>query len=184
MGFEIRQDARFHDGSPIEASDVVASLGAYIQNSMGLLSDAFIARFQIINNHSFSIKLSEPSTSFLRDLHWPILPRQIALEYSSPRHPVEPVGSGQFLLKRSEKEFRLVPSRKDSDAGATIVPRFFPTADEVWNAALTKAIDCALGLSQSQLRSLKIFLTFIPIRSDHPILFTRPLITNLSRSWT
>jgi len=96
MIFQLRQDATFHDGSPVEAKDVKWSFdralnaGGFplIQMGAGSLTDP--AQFEAVDTHTFRVTVPDGNKLALPDLAVPIpivMNMDLALEHATKEDP-------------------------------------------------------------------------------------------------
>ncbi len=103
----VRDDIRFHDGTPLTARDVIFTIG--------LLQDADLKSplrgnwtgvlIEELGEYEFNIILNEPYIPFIENLTFGILPRHIWNELPTEQIPfsqrnTEPIGSGPFRIKQ------------------------------------------------------------------------------------
>jgi peptide/nickel transport system substrate-binding protein len=102
------RDARFSDGHPVTADDVVYTLGSILaQKSGSRLRQRFIddglVSMDIVDDHHLVFTLSHPHAPFITDLDVGILARP------RPGDPATPLGAGAFVLdERRGDTFRFV----------------------------------------------------------------------------
>lgn len=97
--FKLRQNAKFSDGSPVTAADVVFSLNATkekSQNYKGML--AGISDAQAVDDHTVKVTLAGPDNIFMSGLIWAyILPVDFK-GMSEEDFFAKPISSGPFVL--------------------------------------------------------------------------------------
>lgn len=103
--FEIRKGVRFHDGSPLDARDVVYTLKSLMDPGLGSPYGAVlrekIASVKTSGGHAVAIFLKAPYAAFLSDLIVPVRSRK-----AGRKNPL--MGSGPFRFAgRSVNEIRL-----------------------------------------------------------------------------
>ncbi|MFN8701210.1 MAG: ABC transporter substrate-binding protein, partial [Rhodospirillales bacterium] len=86
--FKLRQNVRFHDGTPFDAEDVVASLKrvAWVPNSPSsfLISTRAIAETIVVDSHTIRFRTARPA---------PLLPIDLSsVNIDSKRHVERPTG--------------------------------------------------------------------------------------------
>lgn len=115
--FTMRENARWHDGEPVTADDVVFTL-ALIQDPawksplQPLLKDA---TFEKTDERTVSVTLKEPYAQFLSRLNFGILPRHVWKDVTPQNAAMaeaalKPVGSGPFKyadMRRDKRGFVL-----------------------------------------------------------------------------
>lgn len=106
--FVLRQGLAFHDGQPVRASDVVASLARWSQrDSFGQQMYSVLEKAEAINERTFRLAFSRPFTMVLDALAKPsgvapfILPARIA---STPpdKQIDDATGSGPYVFVKNE----------------------------------------------------------------------------------
>lgn len=113
---ELRDDVRFHSGTPLRARDVVETLRAFaspaVASRHASVVDA-IAGAEEHGDHRVVVRLSRPHATLLTDLELPILRADEAASPPSPAGALDGLGPFSVALA-SRGEVRLVPA----DAGA------------------------------------------------------------------
>ncbi len=106
--FTLRDGLKFHDGSPVTAADVVASLKRWsARDSLGKMLFADAASVDAKDARTFEFVLKEPFPLMLEVLGKPnaplpvIMPARIAATPPDQRIP-EPIGSGPFRFVKNE----------------------------------------------------------------------------------
>ena len=105
--FVLRPGLAFHDGQPVTAADVVASLKRWmIRDSMGVNLAPALAAAEAVDAATFRIALKEPFPLLLDALGKPgtplyILPERIASAPASEMITAS-IGSGPFAMRRDE----------------------------------------------------------------------------------
>lgn len=100
----LRDDAVFHDGTPVTAEDVEYTYTTLreVGSPLGAMSDR-IASFEIndepdfVDDYSFAIELTEPHAPFISDLGMGVLPRHLCEGRESCEG--DPVGAGPFQFE-------------------------------------------------------------------------------------
>ena len=105
--FVLRPDLRFHDGSPVRASDVVASLRRWaVRDNAGVWLSRFGMQLALVDNRTFTIETPSPTPMVLLALSAPSDPPFIMRERDAMNPPekavAEIVGSGPFRFVASE----------------------------------------------------------------------------------
>jgi peptide/nickel transport system substrate-binding protein len=99
--FKLRQGAKFHDGSAVEAADVVASLNRVVGKEIASPMASRLAAFESAsapNATTVDVKLKEPSAPLLSALATiAIVPR--GFETNKDALQRQPVGTGPFKFK-------------------------------------------------------------------------------------
>ena len=95
---KLRKDIKFHDGSPFDAEDVVATFN-YIREYITPYSHMFanVLNYETHDPYTISIELISPQSDFVNNLDFPILPSGLAKESFEPNNPnFVPIGTGKF----------------------------------------------------------------------------------------
>lgn len=184
---EMRDDALFHDGTPVTAHDV-----EYTYMQLGEVSSPFsgttnrIDEFDVVDDHHMVITLKEPHAPFEMDLGMGILPRHICEGHDSC--PGDPVGAGPFQyqdrqgelqveFRRFEDHFGGSPSierlifRVIRDDNARVLALLGNTADLVQNAVsplMMPVVEEADGLEIQRAPSFRY--TYLAFNLEHPVL--------------
>ncbi len=105
--FTLRDGLKFHDGSPVEAKDAVASIkrwSAKRSDGMAMLDRA--ESLEAVDNKTFVLKLKEKFGPTLTVLANPTLPLPVMREEEARTDPNEQVtnviGSGPFVFEKSK----------------------------------------------------------------------------------
>ena len=106
--FDLRSDARFHNGKLVTAADVKATFD-YILTSGSAMVREDLARMvrlsEIVDDHSFSITLDAPSASFFPVLSqgfMNIYPQELLLPTAPQNITNTIIGTGAFVLEQYE----------------------------------------------------------------------------------
>lgn len=104
--FTLREGLAFHDGQPVTAEDVVASLRRWAaRDGHGQLLTARLARLEVVDARSFRIVLARPWGLLLEALGKPsslvpfVMPARLAATPPTA-NITDPVGSGPFVMRR------------------------------------------------------------------------------------
>lgn len=105
--FTLRPGLAFHDGQPVKATDVVASLKRWMsREAMAQRLNDFTSRLEVVDEKTFQLVLKEPYGLVLETLGKAsvpgfIMPERIA---STPHTEqiTDPTGSGPFIMKKDE----------------------------------------------------------------------------------
>ena len=96
--FQLRQDVIFHDGSPFDAPDVVATFeaGKLPENAYGYEYET-AASVEVIDEHTVKMTTEEPDPLFLRRLSGQgIIPSDYYEEVGREGLEAQPIGTGPF----------------------------------------------------------------------------------------
>ena len=136
--FKLRPGLKWHDGTPVLASDCVASLKRWAQrNPMGQHMTAALDSYGVVDDQSFTIKLKDPFGLVLEALAGAeapafMMPARIA-NIPLEQQITDPIGSGPFVFKKDEwqpgnkavyvKNAAYVPRQEPADylAGGKVV---------------------------------------------------------------
>jgi peptide/nickel transport system substrate-binding protein len=104
--FTLRPDLKFHDGSPVTANDVIASIKRWAPRSAS--GRAMMARaegFEAVDERSFRLKLKRPFgpvTQSFAELIAPFVMREKDLQVEAGKAITTANGSGPFVFQRNE----------------------------------------------------------------------------------
>ncbi len=132
--FKLRAGLAFHDGQPVTADDVIASLARWAKrDTMGQRLYGALAKIEATGANSWRMEFSEPYGAVLESLGKPsslvpfILPKRLA-ETPADQQIAEHIGSGPYVFKADEfrpgervvylKNAQYVP-RKEAPSGTT-----------------------------------------------------------------
>lgn len=173
--FELRQDAKFHDGTPVTSADVEYTFTRFFdpdtQNVNTWMCDFILgakdmidgkaetlAGFKVVDDYHFTIELAYGYTAFLQVLAVPplnIVPKA-ACEAAGERWGIDTlIGSGPYRLESFNPQNEVVLARNDDYYGekvkvdrVSIVNMDPNTALLEWEAGTIDA--CALGVDLVQ----------------------------------
>lgn len=149
--FTLREDAKFHNGSPLLARDVLFTMDA-LRNSLyrSPLSGAYqAAEVAQTDEHTVTFTLKEPSAGFLSTLTVGILPADLWTDIAPRNVPLasynlKPIGSGPFQFETLSKDKNgsirsyTVSRFADHAGGAAFLERvtfkFFSSSDDAVKA--------------------------------------------------
>jgi peptide/nickel transport system substrate-binding protein len=126
--FTLREDARWHDGAPVTADDVVFSFREvlFLHHARARVALApNVAAIEAPDARSVVFTLRRPDPAFLLKLDVtaaPILPRRHGAD------PASPVGSGPFRLVEHRRDDRVVLARVRGEGVERLVFRIIPDA--------------------------------------------------------
>jgi peptide/nickel transport system substrate-binding protein len=121
--YRLREDARWSDGVPVTAADVVFTYGALIDRHLDVPNSeiaALVASLRAPDAHTLVIRLRHPSSEATRILfcngrHGSILPAHVlrGVDLAHATFDRHPIGSGPFVLERWDAgaEIRLAARR-------------------------------------------------------------------------
>ena len=117
--FKLRPDLTFHDGSPITANNVKASLEYYANKANG--STLFVGlqdikSVEVKDDHSGVIHLAGPNSAFLEYLAIPTA--AIVPDKSLAKDVPNQIGAGPFVLEEHNRGVNLVLNKFDKYYGA------------------------------------------------------------------
>lgn len=131
--FHLRDDVRFHDGSTLDAADVLYSFRTMtdgtVQTAKGATALALVDSMEAVDPRTVRFELSEPFAPFL----WNLSNIAIIPEGSGEANPSRPPGSGPFILERYDVNSAVVLRRNadyfgDAPLVETAVFRVVPEA--------------------------------------------------------
>lgn len=102
--FELNPKAKWHDGKPLTAQDVVFSFDYYHKHPYRWVSLDSVARAEATGPHTVVVKLTKPYAPFISDVAggMPILPQHIWQSVKDPKKYNDPkafIGSGPYLFR-------------------------------------------------------------------------------------
>lgn len=194
--FSLNEEARWHDGEPVTAEDVVFSV-EYMTEGAGAEAAGFAAGgLEVVDeavaegDHEVVFRLNRPSAAFEEDvaMSFFIIPQHIWVDVSDParvRGPEATMGSGPYRLGALDEASGslLFTANEDFYLGAPVVKRleFVPAEDELL-ALQQGAIDAAEIASEQAVPSqqLEAFEANPQLgRRDAPGSWNRVLFFNL-----
>lgn len=167
----IRENAKFHDDSPVVADDVVFTVQKVgdpnIKSPRRGNWDG--VEVEKIDDKTVSFTLKQAYTPFIYNLTLGILPKHIwnnvsAEEFAFSRFNTLPIGSGVYRVDRVEQNsggipdlYVLVPSENSQGKAPfmkNLVFRFYPNEDELVAALSSGAVESIGGVSPDKVSSL------------------------------
>lgn len=145
--FNLRDDARFHDGTTLDADDVVFSLdrarGDESTNAQKALFDA-IQSVEAVNQDTVIVTLSRPQGSFLYNMGWG--DAVIVAPESADGNKETPIGTGPYKFSRWAKGSAVELEAFDGYWGQapdlqSVTFRFIPDAAAATAAMLAGDVD-------------------------------------------
>jgi peptide/nickel transport system substrate-binding protein len=174
--FHLRKEATFWDGSPVTAADVkwsfdrAVSLGGFpgVQMKAGGMTST--DQFEVVDDHTFKVKMTSPSKLTLPDLAVPvpiIINSKVAKSKATKDDPwateylhKNPAGGGAYMLERWDPGQQLVYKRFDNWKNGPLPAMKRVIVREVPSAATRRALiergdaDVALGLPNKDSKEL------------------------------
>lgn len=161
--FQMRQDAKFHDGTPVRASDVVYSFNRLneIGEGFAYLLAPHIMEIKALGDYSVEITLNQPSALFLTSLvRLYVANEQLVRQNTKPEGPygengdygkewlqTNDAGSGPYMVKEFPLEQHLLMEKFTDWWG-----EFHPNApDEVRFIGTTEAVTVRSLMQNKQL---------------------------------
>ena len=194
--FELRQDARWHDGQPVSARDVVFTAGVAsdptIPTEKNPLAAAWaLAEVIAIDDRTVQLRLDEPYSPLLDASTMGLLPEHIlggVPPAALPRHAFstrEPIGAGAWRVDipggLSDLSIRLLRFDEHWDATErtpyldAIVLRTFATPEDAWEALGRREAQLMCGLSAATVEGLGEDVQEISaVRADYTLVFLNP----------
>jgi peptide/nickel transport system substrate-binding protein len=102
--FQLRKGVTFHDGSPVTADDVVASVERFLGQSPRKADLSMIASTRAVDTNTVEIALSRPSAAFIALLAYPgpavaIMPKKLIQGVPAGKLPqASAIGTGPYRL--------------------------------------------------------------------------------------
>jgi peptide/nickel transport system substrate-binding protein len=108
FSFTLNPRAKWHDGHPVTAQDVVFTIAYFKQHPYRWISTHALDRAEAKDEHTVVIYLAEPYAPFLSDIGgtMPVLPEHIWKTVTDPRVFDDPsafIGSGPYMFKDFNK---------------------------------------------------------------------------------
>lgn len=106
--FELNPEAKWHDGQPLTAEDVVFTIGYFKKHPYRWITVDDVSRAEAVGTHRVVIHLSKPYSPFLSDIGgtMPVLPRHVWESVDQPESYDDPkayIGSGPYLFRDFNK---------------------------------------------------------------------------------
>lgn len=164
--FFLREDATFHDGTPVTADDVAFTIGLVQQEQ--LKSPQFVhwegVAVETVGTHEVRITLPEPYAPFIENMTLGIMPRHIwdgigIDEIPFSDYNINPIGSGPFKISRVRRDQGGFPQSYELQRFdryvlgrpflTDLIIRLFRTEEDALTAYRTGEIDSLGSLSPS-----------------------------------
>lgn len=120
---KIREGVQFHDGTTVDADDVVASFERWrTVSAVGQVADEYVEDIQVLDEVTVEITLTDVYNGFLDDMGAPktglvILPKEIAEEAGeNPLVPDQLIGTGPYKFDNWERGKEIVLTKFDDYA--------------------------------------------------------------------
>ncbi len=122
--FHLRSDVTFHDGNPVTAADVVASIETYKASEYQGSQISMLSSVEALDDTTVVCHLDSPYAPFLRGILTPFIFEASYLEADEDAFVNAPIGSGAYkfvsraagsnvVLEANEDYYRGAPSVKD-----------------------------------------------------------------------
>lgn len=168
----IKDNARFHDGTPVTADDIIFTIQKIVDpiikspkrgNWDGV-------KVEKIDEKTVSFILKQAYTPFIYNLTIGILPKNIwknvsTDEFSFSQFNTLPIGSGPYKVDRVERNsggipnfYKLIPNENNYDKSpyiSNIIFKFYPSEDALIEAYNEGAIESLGGISAEKILQLK-----------------------------
>lgn len=108
FAFDLDPKAKWHDGRPVTAADVVFTIAYFKKNPYGWISLDHVDKAEALGAHQVMIRLSKPYSPFISDIGgtMPILPKHVWEKVDDPKIFTAPeafIGSGPYRFKDFNK---------------------------------------------------------------------------------
>lgn len=170
--FRLRDDVRWHDGTPVTAADVEFTFDmAKTPETASLLGSAFLAEVadaEVIDSLTIRFRFARPHAQALEDFWWAPMPKHL-LEGVAPAElrnaPFNraPVGSGPFRFVEWRASERVVLERNPDfpealggpAVAARVVLRIIPEASTLLTELFTGGVHVDIDVTPDQARSVE-----------------------------
>jgi len=169
ISFTLRDGAKFHDGSPVTANDVKYTLDR--AKALGVGVAQYLTDYdstEVTSDTAFTIKLKEPSTTFLGGLakvyvvNSKLVQQHAGNDQGQAWLASHEAGSGPYTLSDFKPNQQIIFKKDDSykgpeanaDAPGTIVYRLIPESSTQREELLAGNIDVADGIDPQDLSSV------------------------------
>jgi len=169
---ELRQDARFHDGSPVTADDIVFTVQKITDPNIKSPRRGNWEGIEIekVDDQTVSFTLKQPYTPFIYNLTLGILPKHIWKnvsddEFAFSQFNTLPIGSGPYQVNKVERNsggipnlYKLIPF-EDASGGAPFIKKlifqFHPSETLLIGAYNGHSVESVGGISPDKMLELK-----------------------------
>ncbi len=154
--FNLRQGVKWHDGVDFTAADVLFTYQAVLEESnaidwrSNLIQNGTPFGFEVVDDHTFKVILSEPDATVLAALAIPIVPAHAfeSINVIDAPFNTNPIGTGPYKFAEwNTGENIVLEAHQDYWRGAPnierIVVRFIDGAENMANALLAGELDFA-----------------------------------------
>ncbi len=169
--FVLRPDATFHDGSPVEADDVLYTVQKAQDPALKspLRANWDGVQVSALDAHTVQFLLKQPYAPFIENLTVGILPKELWQGVSDEEFPFsnlnqEPVGSGPYMLRGVSRSSSGIPqvytlhSFKNYALGQpyldAVVFHFYSSENDLISALQRGDVDSGSGISPANLTQL------------------------------
>lgn len=170
--FKIKDTAKFHDGVPVTADDVVYTITKAEDPNVKSPKRANFegVGVEVINDHEVKFTLKQPYSPFLENMTLGILPKHIWKKVEPEQFPfsqfnVSPVGSGPYVIKSIKKDSTGMPLLYELEAFKnhvggrpyikTVNIKFYSNEDDLLSALQSGEIESVNAISPKQTDRLK-----------------------------
>ena len=164
IAFTLRDDVKFHDGSPLKAEDVAFSVNRIIDPKFAspqLSQFNKIAKAEVTGEHQVTLTLKKPYPALLAVLtNLSVVPKHVVESVGNAAFNLAPVGSGPYKFVKWDKGVSVSLSRNDAYWGTkgafpTAVFRAVPDASTRLADIQSGVVDAARALNSDQAAQLK-----------------------------
>lgn len=180
--FVLRDDARFHDGTPVTSADVAftITMAQHPDVKSPRRADWEGVTVEELDGKTVRITLPRPYAPFLDNATLGILPKHLWQDVPIAEFPfyelnAHPVGSGPYMIRKVQNNAAGTPERytlgafPDFTLGRplldTIVFNFYPNEDEIFDALIRGRIESIAGIAPDNADRL----------GEHPAIIRAPL---------
>lgn len=160
--FKIRQDVKFHDGTPLTAEDVKFSLDRAVASSYVSYIVNFIDNVEVVDKYTVIVNTKEPYAPILMNLAHPsaAIVSKALTEADPEGLKTKPIGTGPYkFVEWKHGEYVKLTANENYFGGApktkNIEMRVIPEAAQRTIALETGEVDVAYDLSPNDLSKIK-----------------------------